>query len=46
MWSLKQTYNQEKVQNAYKALNIDENIRIQQLNLDTIIKLYEQLESN
>lgn len=46
MWSLKQTYSQEKVQNAYKALNIDENIRIQQLNLDTIIKLYEQLESN
>ncbi|TKA58867.1 Dimethyladenosine transferase [Mycoplasmopsis bovis 8790] len=46
IWSLKQTYNQDKILEAYKALNVDENIRIQQLNLDTIIKLYEQLESD
>ncbi|EIN14877.1 Dimethyladenosine transferase [Mycoplasmopsis agalactiae 14628] len=45
IWSLKQVYSQEKILYAYNLLNINENIRIQQLDLETIKKLYSELEA-
>ncbi|CBH40287.1 Dimethyladenosine transferase(S adenosylmethionine 6 N', N' adenosyl(rRNA) dimethyltransferase) (16S rRNA dimethylase) (High levelkasugamycin resistance protein ksgA) (Kasugamycindimethyltransferase) [Mycoplasmopsis agalactiae] len=45
IWSLKQVYSQEKILNAYSVLNISENIRIQQLDLETIKQLYAELET-
>ncbi|BAW18527.1 16S rRNA (adenine(1518)-N(6)/adenine(1519)-N(6)) -dimethyltransferase [Mycoplasmopsis bovigenitalium] len=43
-WSLKTKYSNEKISKAYKTLNLSDLTRIQQLDLEQVIRLYEELE--
>lgn len=43
-WSLKTKYSNEKITKAYKTLNLSDLTRIQQLDLEKVIRLYEELE--
>lgn len=42
-YSLTNKFSTNAIKKAYEKLNIDENIRIQQLDLDEIVKLYQYL---
>ncbi|WP_029513295.1 16S rRNA (adenine(1518)-N(6)/adenine(1519)-N(6))-dimethyltransferase RsmA [Mycoplasmopsis primatum] len=42
-WSLQTKYDKSLIINVFKTLNLNENIRIQQLNLETILELYKLL---
>lgn len=44
IWSLKSKYTVEKITQAYKTLNLGDNTRIQELELDKIVVLYWELE--
>lgn len=43
-WSLKTKYSIEKITKAYNTLNLSDLTRIQQLDLEKVIRLYEELE--
>ncbi|MBZ4212792.1 16S rRNA (adenine(1518)-N(6)/adenine(1519)-N(6))-dimethyltransferase RsmA [Mycoplasma sp. U97] len=44
IWSLSKKYKKEDILNTFKKLNLDENIRIQQLDLNCVLKLYNLLK--
>lgn len=44
IWSLQQKYKKSDILKTFKELGLAENIRIQQLDLDTILKLYNFLK--
>ncbi|ENY68977.1 Dimethyladenosine transferase [Mycoplasmopsis bovigenitalium 51080] len=43
-WSLKTKYSNEKITKAYNTLKLSDLTRIQQLDLEKVIRLYEELE--
>ena len=41
--NLKDIYEKEKIEKMFDDLNIDPNIRAQQIDLDTFMKIYKEL---